>query len=72
MLKHLPTEIPPYDKSNILHAITEYSREVSAFMYSVEAFIDDLFSYGMFGQHSARVLREEPDDFIPFYENDIL
>jgi len=70
MLNDLPAEISPYDKNNILHAITVYSREVFAFMYSVEAFIDDLFSYGTFGKHSAHVLKEEPEDFIPFMNDE--
>ncbi len=61
-----------FNKNNIIAAIVNYCRRIYVFMDSVESFIDDLFSYGTFGEYSSYVLKEEPEDFHLFGNEDVV
>jgi len=52
-----------FNKNNIVAAIVNYCRRIYDFMDTVESFIDDLFSYGTFGEYSTYVLKEESEEF---------
>jgi len=67
------TSLPvSFNKNNVIAAIVNYCRRIYVFMDSVESFIDDLFSYGTFGEYSTYVLKEEPEDFPLFGNEDVI